>query len=306
MPAGLAVVVVNYGSSELLAQNLVTTAAGLPGTPVLVFDNWSSAAERAAVEELAALHGWTVLASPANLGFGEAVNQAAARAFADGMDAVLVLNPDATVDADSVARLRSAAEAEPMTLPTPVIRTSAGDVWFRGADLYLEDGETRGVAHRPAHPDADVVPWITGACCVLTRQVFEATAGFDPEYFLYWEDVDLSWRASRAGVALRVLEDAVAVHDAGGTQHSTGRRGKSRVYYFYNTRNRLLFAAKNLDRSSVRRWLLATPRAAWRILMRGGRRQLVSDPGVVWAVVGGSLSGTRRALAVLRGKAPRA
>jgi GT2 family glycosyltransferase len=304
MPARLAVVVVNYGSSELLAQNLVTTAAGLPGTPVLVFDNWTSAAERAAVEGLAGLHGWTVLASPANLGFGEAVNQAAARAFEDGADAVLVLNPDATIDAESVALLRSAAEAEPMTLPAPVVRTSAGGLWFQGADLYLDDGETRGVAHRAAHPDADVVPWITGACCVLTRQVFEATGGFDPEYFLYWEDVDLSWRASRAGVTLRVVDDAVAVHDAGGTQPATGGRGKSRVYYFYNTRNRLLFAAKNLDRSAIRRWLTGTPRAAWRILMRGGRRQLLSDPGVVWAVVRGSLSGTRRAFAVLRGTKP--
>jgi GT2 family glycosyltransferase len=37
--------------------------------------------------------------------------------------------------------------------------------------------------------------WLTGACLAVSKQVWQATGGFDPDYFLYWEDVDYSQRA---------------------------------------------------------------------------------------------------------------
>lgn len=299
MTAPIAVVVVNYASSALLADNLVATCAAVPEASVVVCDNHSTAAEAAQLAELAGLHGWTVIYSPTNLGFGGGVNAAAGRAFANGAQEVLLLNPDARIDGPSMAALRAATAADRLTLAAPVIRTSTGKVWFDGADLYLDRGETRGRSHRAEHPGAEAIQWISGACMLLTREVFEATGGFDPEYFLYWEDVDLSWRAAKVGVKLVVVAEASAVHDAGGTQERTGRRGKSRVYYFYNARNRLLFAARHLDPQAVRRWLRATPGASYRILLRGGRAQLLSDPGLLWAVLKGSWAGIRLARAAL-------
>ena len=51
--------------------------------------------------------------------------------------------------------------------------------------------------------------------------------GFDDEYFLYWEDVDLSYRCTRAGGALLVRQDLEVLHDVGGTQEPTaGSRGE--------------------------------------------------------------------------------
>ncbi len=76
----------------------------------------------------------------------------------------------------------------------------------------------------------------------FTISLYELVGGYDESYFLYWEDVDFSVRASHVGAHLQVLTDVTAIHDEGGTQETTKGRAKSLLYYRYNTRNRLLFA----------------------------------------------------------------
>jgi len=87
-------------------------------------------------------------------------------------------------------------------------------------------------------------PWLSGACFAMHRDLWTTVAGFDDDYFLYWEDVDLSYRVVKAGGRLAVRQDLVAVHDVGGTQHDVTQRAKSSTYYYYSCRNRLVFAAK--------------------------------------------------------------
>ena len=157
MESGTAIAVVNYGSSELLARNLVETqaAATRSGIPVsvIVCDNLSTDAEASVVRGLAKEHDWLVLEPGENVGFGAGANLAARRAFADGAQNVVVLNPDARMTGDSLAALVAHADVDRMTLASPVIRTPEGRVWFEGADLYLSEGETRGVVRRDrSHP----------------------------------------------------------------------------------------------------------------------------------------------------------
>jgi glycosyltransferase involved in cell wall biosynthesis len=131
--------------------------------------------------------------------------------------------------------------------------------------------------------------------------------GFDEGYFLYWEDVDLGYRAVAAGGTVILRDDLVAVHDEGGT-HADGRPegAKSAVYYRYNCRNRLAFGSRHLNRRQLLRWLVTTPAVSWEILLRGGRRQLLHSPGLLWAAVAGSLAGVALALpALVTGPRPR-
>ena len=97
--------------------------------------------------------------------------------------------------------------------------------------------------------------WLTGACLAVSKQVWQATGGFDPDYFLYWEDVDYSQRAKAVGARLVVRNDLVVTHDVGATQGT----GKSAVYLRFNSRNRLLFASKWLPKRIQRRWIRQTP-----------------------------------------------
>ena len=89
----------------------------------------------------------------------------------------------------------------------------------------------------------------------------------DPDYFMYWEDVDFSVRVQEAGAAVRLLRDVVVVHDVGGTQQGTA--GKSSAYYYYNVRNRLVFAAKRVAVPEMLRWLVRTPSDIRSVVSRG-------------------------------------
>lgn len=297
-----AAVVVNYGSHRLLDRNLGGLSAAVR---VVVVDNYSGAAERAAVTALAAERGWELVTPDANTGFGVGVNLGAARAAELGASALLLVNPDAVVDAATASALVEHVRAHPDDLVTPRIVDSAGVVWFAGSEIELRTGFLRLPG---ASAETAVQPWLSAACLAVSTPLFDRLGGFATDYFLYWEDVDLSFRAAAAGATLVVRHDLTAVHDEGGTHDTSAGPAKSPLYYRWNARNRLLFAARNLPTRLLLRWLLATPAQSWQILLRGGRRQLVQSPRPLLAIVRGSLGGigvavgelARRAAARLR------
>lgn len=271
-----AIIVVSFASSGLLERYAATIALPAAGHLVVV-DCFSSAVERDRVRALAEAHGWEAVLLESNAGFGGGTNAGAARALELGARVLVALNPDASIDRASLEVLVEAAHADPMALVSPTIRTSAGRPWFSGADLYLDDGSVRPASARDRFEGARRLEWATGACFAMSAHLWELLGGFDEEYFLYWEDIDLSHRALARGARLELAEASV-VHDPGGTQ-ADGRRGraKSELYYYCNIRNRLLYAAKHLEADDVRRWSRSAPRVGLEVLLRGGRRQLLTS-----------------------------
>jgi N-acetylglucosaminyl-diphospho-decaprenol L-rhamnosyltransferase len=291
--APFTVVVVSYGSHALLTGTLAATLATDPSARAVVVDNYTTDDERQALVRLAEQHGWAVELPSTNLGFGAGMNLGVARALADGATRVLLLNPDAVVQPGGLAALGAALDADPMALASPVVVRPDGSPFASGTtDLSLRDGTMRATRRRPPGSTEPVVEWLSGACLALTDRLWTAVGGFDDRYFLYWEDVDLSLRVQRAGGSLAVVEEARAVHDEGATHDdATASRAKSPTYYYFNIRNRLLFAAVHLDARTVRRWVLTAPRAAWAVLLQGGRRQLVSGVAPWRSAVRGTWDG---------------
>jgi GT2 family glycosyltransferase len=276
--AGCAVIVVNYASTALLAQNLVRLTRVADGLTVVVVDNRSTASERDAVTALAAAEGWATVLSEANLGFGLGMNAGVAKARELGAERFLLLNPDAVIDVADAARLFARVAAEPFTLVSPRVLRPDGSTWFAGADLSLADGRMSSAAKRPQPPERRARPWLSGACLCVSAELWDAAGGFADGYFLYWEDVELSYRVLAAGGELAVAQDAVAEHAEGGTQQSGEEHespAKSDGYYYFNIRNRLLFAARNLGTDDLVAWRRTATPVAWEILLQGGRRQFL-------------------------------
>lgn len=274
MPVG--VVVVNYASSQLIARNFT----GLSEVPVVIVDNYSSDAERNACLQLGAERGWLVEAGP-NVGYGEGANRGVRRLGADGCDVIIVANPDLELDREQVARLGAAALDHPDDLVGPTLLNADGSVWGGLGSIAVDEGRlySRGEPRPPY--------WMSGACVAASTALWQRLGGFAEGYFMYWEDVDLSYRVQQLGGTCRQLDEVRVRHDIGGTQG-----GKSALYSYYNARNRLVFAAKNLGPAHQTRWRRTSWSELRRIVSRQPNRRAKLSRGL-WPALRGTLAGLR-------------
>ena len=79
-----------------------------------------------------------------------------------------------------------------------------------------------------------------GGAAALRMDAVRAVGGFWPKLFLYYEDVDVSWRLRRAGWVIRLAPDAVVTH-----HHGASTVHGSDLFHYYNLRNRLLVLLAN-------------------------------------------------------------
>lgn len=279
----LALIVVSYGSLELLQANLAECDPRPIADEIVVVDNYTTEADLGATIELAEWMGWNLVTTDRNLGFGAGVNAGVTRARELGCRVFLLLNPDARIEPSAVQELYDECVARPDSMIAPRIFHADGSTWFSGATVLVNQGRT---STRSDSDSSAPGGWLSGACLIVHEQLWDTLGGFDDDYFLYWEDIDLSWRCTEAGGHLIVRNDISAVHSVGGSYQGIG---KSPAYVYYNCRNRMLFATKHLSHRQVLSWMLRGPAYAWRVSMRGGRRAFVKRPA---AMVGAALRGT--------------
>ncbi len=161
-----------------------------------------------------------------NLGFGAACNLAAAKSTGRHL---LLLNPDAWIDGESLRRLVEAQESDPrLGVAAPALRYPDGSrqfVWSppvgvpgeaiqRFRNRFERSGWNHGLLPRLLRPFVGA-GWHTAACLLVLRSAFEEVGGFDEGFFLYFEDADLCLRLRRAGFRLREVRGARAWHVRG-------------------------------------------------------------------------------------------
>lgn len=158
-------------------------------------------------------HLWVRDNTDDNIGFGAACNELAS----EGTDEVILfVNPDGDPQPGCFDLL------EKCVMQTNVIAAEAslGPWWD---DLWEPRSDDRN-------------SWLTGACLAVRRDVFEKVGGFDPTLFLYYEDVDLSWKLAKHGQLVSCRE-AVFLHDP-------KERGNSLRAEFFVARNKLIVSRR--------------------------------------------------------------
>jgi N-acetylglucosaminyl-diphospho-decaprenol L-rhamnosyltransferase len=178
-----------------------------------------------------------VVQTGANLGFGAGVNRGAPLVTGD----LLVVNPDAVVEPGAVKALQAVLEHSPdVGIVGPRIENPDGTL-YPSARTFPAMGDALGHAfvglvapnnrftrrYRMLdwdHATAAQVDWVSGAAFLARRACFDAIGGFDETYFMYLEDVDLCWRAHRAGWAVAYEPAARVVHVQGVSTDQTPYR----------------------------------------------------------------------------------
>lgn len=91
-----------------------------------------------------------------------------------------------------------------------------------------------------------------------------------------------------------IFEDTVTVvHEEGGTQSKSRVSTKSPTYIYYNCRNRLVFAARNLTPEQQLHWKRLSYAYARQVLLSGGSRLALVSPKHVWAALSGTCAGLK-------------
>ena len=209
----LEVVVVAYGQPQLLTRAL----SPLRGLSVTVVDNSSSAAVRAAAETAGARY----VDPGRNGGFAAGVN--AGLRVIDPRADVLLVNPDAVVEPGDVALLHAALLASPDLAsvgPAQVDSTGAGSrvEWPFPSPLGTwVDAAGLGRLRRNRY--------VIGSVLLLRREAIEHVGPFDDErFFLYAEETDWAYRATRLGWRHAVVPEARAEHVGAATSTDAARR----------------------------------------------------------------------------------
>lgn len=231
-PSDVAIVTVSYNSSAQLEDFLShATASVARAQHVVVVDNAS--ADVAITQKLVDRFGARLIRLDTNVGYGQAANAGSA-ALDHDVPLVLVCNPDAIVSAAAVTALRDTLmgdatigsvgprirDADGVVYPSaraiPSIRTGAGHAIF--ARIWPGNPWTKRYYSDAYRSDVQTdAGWLSGACVMVRREVFDRLGGFSPAYFMYFEDVDLGYRLGQAGLRNVFVPAAEVTHVGGVT-----------------------------------------------------------------------------------------
>lgn len=160
-----------------------------------------------------------IIQSAENLGFG-AGNNAAVRAGSSLY--LLLVNADTAFYPDTLSQLEKAINKD------------------KNSDFVLWELRQFPYEH-PKHYDVltGEVSWASGAAVAIRRDAFEQIGGFDEKFFMYAEDVDISWRLRMAGYRLRYVPKAAIQHYC----YQSGGEVKP-LQYVYSAIGNLLLRSK--------------------------------------------------------------
>jgi hypothetical protein len=228
------IIIVSADSGAGLRECVVRALASSVPVEVILVDNGSGdGVPREIARGCANDPRVRVIFNDANLGFGPAINRGAKLA---GAAALLILNPDCMLEAETVERMLAIACEHPHASVigavvcdadgTPDPASYRRDPLLRRSLMTLsgfakrEDGNPKyaGINVPGPMPEGTIeVENVSGALMLVPRKVFETLDGFDENYFLHCEDLDLCRRARDAGFKVLLAGNVHVLHGKGGS-----------------------------------------------------------------------------------------
>ena len=261
----ISVVIVNYNVKYYVGQCIDSVRRALRGidSEIIVVDNHS---RDGSVDYLSKIEGVRIIESGHNLGFSKANNIAIRQSTAEY---VLMLNPDTIVAEDAIRMIIDFADSHPQAGGIGVRMHNDWGTTARESRRGLPSPMTSfykiiGLSKRlPLHRKygryyMGWLPWdspsrievVSGACFLVRRKALDEVGLMDEDYFMYGEDIDLSYRLLKSGWE-NWFVPADIIHYKG---ESTQKTSFNYVHVFYNAM--LIFMRKHYSHLS---WLIIWP-----------------------------------------------
>ncbi|MDP2336919.1 MAG: glycosyltransferase [Bacteroidota bacterium] len=263
----LSIVIVNYNVKYFLEQCLhaAQKAALKVSSEIIVVDNDSVDGSCQMIEEK--FPEVILIANKENVGFSKANNQGIR--IAKG-EYILLLNPDTVVEEDSFMKIVRFMDQTPDAgglgvkmidgkgrflpeskrgLPTPEVA-----FWKMSGFSKLFPRSKRFGRYHLGYLDQDQVHEVevlAGAFMLLRRETLDKVGLLDEDYFMYGEDIDLSYRITQGGYKNYYFPETAIIHYKG---ESTKKGSINYVKVFYNAM--IIFAGKHFSKGNARRYAI--------------------------------------------------
>ena len=229
----LSVIIVNYNSKLLIEQCIISVKKALhqiQGEIIVVDNNSTDGSKEYVPQNFTDLK---FIGNTENLGFAKACN----RGFKISSGKyVLFLNPDTTIPGNSLSQCISFFETQPDAGAVGVRMINGDGNFLReskrgfpspsvsfyklfGLAALLPRSKTFAKYYQGHLPEQAInsVEVLSGAFMMIRRDVFEKVNGFDEDFFMYGEDIDLSLRINKAGYKNYYLGHISVTHLKGGS-----------------------------------------------------------------------------------------
>ncbi|MBI2591892.1 glycosyltransferase family 2 protein [Candidatus Saccharibacteria bacterium] len=215
-------------------------------------------------------------------------------------DYVLVCNNDLQLEKNLIEDLVAVAKQKRAgaTVPKLVYANKKGYLNNAGSRLeptsdwpIYEDGKDE--KDEGQYDKIREITAFCGACVLFSRQFLHKVGLFDPKFFMYFEDGDLSWRGQKAGFKFFYAPRAIAYHVHTGTTTEG-----SPIFNFFVGRNRILILTKNAEFKVIAKGWLKTWRdhlllrlkrlflaAVGRYPRRLALRELLASQRMIWGAI---------------------
>jgi GT2 family glycosyltransferase len=246
----VSVIIVSYNNKKLLQDCLHSVVENTKGVSyeIIVVDNSSRDGSQDMLRE--SYPNVTLLCNKENAGFSRANNQG--YKLSSGK-CLLFLNSDTLILGNAIEKMAMHLKENPTMgiLGPRIVNTDHQPTrsYMRFLDakkLFLGSKRLRFFVdvekYRLHFPEYDYstirkVPWLSGACLMIKRKVFEEAGLFDEHYFFYLEDVDLCLQVNRLGYDVVYFPVVAIIHMFGGSSrqhpdHLHRLYDKSMAYYF--------------------------------------------------------------------------
>ncbi|MFN0072977.1 MAG: glycosyltransferase family 2 protein [Chloroflexota bacterium] len=268
----VSVIVVSWNTRELLRRCLASVTASRVPLEVLVVDNASTDGSPEMVRR--EFPRARLMANANNLGFGRANNQVLPSVLGTY---VLLLNPDAELESGALERLLAVLEQRPeVGVVGPLVVSTDGSVQstrrrFPTVSTTFVESTIIQPLLPSTHPllrsyyvldradqEPQDVDWLVGACLLVRKVAIDQVGGFDPRFFMYFEETDWCRRFGQAGWSI-VFEPSARVRHLGG--QSSDQAPLRRVCEFNESKCRYVRKWHGLGPSLALRWFLFTTSA---------------------------------------------
>lgn len=234
----LSIVIVNFNTLKYLETciNSIKTQC-LVNYEVIVVDNCSQPSEQ---KDLLLLENDVIkiIQLAQNIGFGRANNEAVK--YARG-EYLLILNPDTTlISPKTLSILIGELNVSGAAMLAPLISEKEKRKWVTPKNSYPAQRLCKytNFERLPGN-----IAWTLGACFIMRKKHYEAIGGFDEDFFMYGEDIDICLRTRKSLGEIRLTKSVVVEHIGGASEKSSEDFDK----WVRKRRGLFLFFKKNYD-----------------------------------------------------------